>query len=123
MLQPDLLSFVQGSIRSVWELELLLLLRKQPERVFARDELVRELRATPALIGRCVEQLQSAGLLACEGAGCRYAPASPALQALCDELETAYRERPVALIAAIVSSPDERLKNFADAFRLKEKDE
>lgn len=124
MLEADLLSFVRSSIRSTWALELLLLLQRQPARSFSREELVRELRATPSLIATCLKQLQEAGLLACEGPDhCRFAPASPALEALCAQLDTVYRERPVTVINTIMTSPNDRLQNFADAFRFTKKDD
>ena len=124
MLEEDLLSFIRGSIRSTWALELLLLLRKQAPRAYAPEELVRELRATPLLIGGCIEQLQKTGLIACDQGGvCRYAPASPALDQLCGQLARVYEERPVTVINAIVASPNDRLKTFADAFRFTKKDE
>ncbi|MBC7768971.1 MAG: hypothetical protein H7124_09300 [Phycisphaerales bacterium] len=122
-MDADLLSFVRSAIRSTWALELLLLLRGRREHSFSVDEAVLELRATPTLISACVKQLQDAGLVACEEGLCRYAPASPALDKLCDQLEAAYRERPVTIINTIVASPNDRLKSFADAFRFTKKDE
>lgn len=87
------------------------------------EETARELRATNSLVSKVLPQLESAGLLASEEGRYRFAPASPALQELCGLLELEYRERPVAIVDAIVSTPNDRLKNFADAFRFKEKDE
>ena len=45
----------------------------------------------------------------------RYAPASPVLDGLVEALQTAYRERPVAVIN-IISKPDP-LQSLADAFK------
>jgi|GEM_PF-273352 len=123
VLDDDLLGFVRSAIRSTWALELLLLLRGQPGRTFGTDEAVLELRATRSLISTCAKQLQDAGLIVREGDTCRYAPASPTLDELCARLEAAYGERPVAVINAIVASPNDRLKSFADAFRFTKKDE
>lgn len=115
----DLLSFIREHIRSVWALELLLLLKRDPERRWTPDELVRELRASAPLVANNLEALQRAGLTACEEDGrCRYAPAAPVLDKLCNELEAAYRERPVALINVIASPPD-KLQSLADAFRIR----
>jgi hypothetical protein len=123
VLDADLLSFIRGSIRSTWALELLLLARKQ-QRLLQPQELVLELRATPLLIETCLQQLQAAGLIACEeNGGCRYAPASPALDQICEQLAAAYAERPVAVVNAIVRSPSDRLRDFADAFRFTKKEE
>lgn len=123
-LGDDLLAFIRGAIRSTWTLELLLLLRKHAPRTLTPAELVLELRATPTLIASCLQQLTKAGLIVCEeDDACCYAPASPALGQLCDRLAATYAERPVAVISAIVDSPNDRLKTFADAFRFTKKDE
>jgi len=124
VLDADLLSFIRSEIRSTWTLELLLLARKTPGRTFSQDELVRELRSTPALIGRGIRELQAAKLVDCgDGSQCRYAPETPDLAQMCDRLERAYAERPVAVINAIVQSPTERRQRFADAFRFTKKED
>jgi hypothetical protein len=123
MLDNELITFVRASIRSTWALETLILLRKHAPRSVASDELVRTLRATPTLVDTCLRQLQMAELVVAEGGGWRYAPAAPALDAFCAQLDQAYAERPVAIINAIVASPNDRLRNFSDAFRFPKKDD
>jgi len=115
---PDLQSFIRESVRSVWALELLLLLRRQPDRRWTSDDLVKELRASTSLVSENLAGFERAGLVACEDGACRFAPASPVLVQLCDELDQAYRERPVAVINVIASSKD-KLQTLADAFKLK----
>ncbi|MFZ2031549.1 MAG: hypothetical protein WAU68_14645 [Vitreimonas sp.] len=122
MLDEALLAFIKSSLRSVWALELLLLLRLQAPRAFTIEEAARELRATASLVANCLPQLESAGLIAGEDGAFKFSPASPALQELCALLDVAYRERPVAIIAAIMSSSDTKLQGLADAFRFKDKD-
>ena len=51
--------------------------------------------------------------------GVIYAPASDMLEDLSGRLEAAYRERPVAVVNAIVSSRGDALQSFANAFRFK----
>jgi len=124
VISDDLLSFIRASIRSTWALELLLLMRKQAPRASAPEELVLALRATPTLVGACLDQLQTAGLVVREETGLwRYAPAAPTLDQLTTELEAAYAEKPVTIINAIVATPSDRLKSFADAFRFPKKDD
>jgi hypothetical protein len=115
----DLLTFIREHIRSVWALELLLFLKRDPDKSWSAEELVREMRASTPLISTNLEALQRAGLTVCDEAGrCRYAPAAEVLDRLCNELEAAYRERPVALINVIASPPD-KLQSLADAFRIR----
>jgi hypothetical protein len=116
----EYLPLLRGPVRSTWALELLLLLRQRGTEGHSFDGLVRELRATPSLVRRCLEQLEAGGLIACDpGDRCRFAPASPVLAEMCAALEAAYRERPLAIINAITAAPDDRLRDFSNAFRLK----
>jgi predicted transcriptional regulator len=122
VLDPNLLAFVRNSIRSIWALEVLLLLRRKAPEALALDSIVTALRASHKLISRCLEQLGQAGLVSTEGGVSRFAPATPVLAALCDALEKASHERPIALRDAIASSPNDKLRNFSDAFRFKSPD-
>lgn len=118
-IHPDLHSFIRDHVRSVWALELLLLLRRQPDRVWTAEALLGELRASTAIVAAALGQFERGGLvLADDGGAYRYAPASDILRDLCDGLEEIYRERPVAVINAI-ASPAERLQGLADAFKFK----
>jgi hypothetical protein len=117
----DLFSFVSGAVRSVWGLELLLLLKREPERAWSADALVRELRASTTVVADSLSALETAGVVVHRADGYAYGPASALLDRLCGELERAYRERPVTVINAIVS-PNAKLQGFANAFRLREKE-
>lgn len=120
VLDDDLQEFIQGTLRSVWTLEVLLLLRRTRERDWSGDELVRELRASEVVVSENLGLLQAAGLVAPDAQGrWRYTPASPVFDALTRRLETVYREKPVSVVKAIVASPNEKLQTFADAFKLK----
>lgn len=123
MLDAELQGLIRSAIRSTWSLELLLRVRKEPARSFTRDELVLELRSTPALIERCMKDLQAARLLECGADTCRYAPATPELDTLCERLARASAERPIAVINTIMQSPNDRRQSFADAFRFTKKDD
>jgi hypothetical protein len=123
VLDPELLAFVRSSIPSIWTLELLLLLRRAAPGYLTREELVQHLRATPTLIERLLEQLVAARLVARNPAGAfRFECATLELDALCEALATAADQRPIALRDAIISMPSEKLRDFSDAFRFKDKD-
>lgn len=122
MIGSDLTAFIRGSVRSVWALELLLFLRQRPSQQWSEEALVRELRASSTLVKQGLATFEAVGLLSRNDDGrWAYAPASPVLDELCQSLERAYRERPVAVVNAIAASPDEKLQTFSDAFRFKGK--
>lgn len=123
MLDPQLLNFVRSSVTSIWALELLLLMRRAAPGGLTRDELVQHLRATPNLIDRLLDQLMAAQLVEKNGDAFRFHCAAPELEALCESLAVAAEERPIALRDAIIAMPREKLRDFSDAFRFKEKDE
>jgi hypothetical protein len=116
---PDLAAFVREHVRSVWAVELLLVLKRDPERTWPPAELVRELRASTSLVNDNLQRFERSGL-AIRDAGdvWRYAPASPLLAQLVDELEAAYRERPVSVINLIAAPPDP-VQGLADAFKFR----
>ena len=117
MLDDDLVTFIQGAIRSVWALEVLLLLRRERERTWTVATVARELRANERLVSDQLLALGAAGLVACDDT-CAYS-AAPGLDDLVGRLEAAWRERPGAVTRAIMAAPNEKLQIFADAFRFR----
>lgn len=114
---PELSAFAREHIRSVWAVELLLLLRRDPERCWAPDLLVAELRASTMLVRDNLAAFERSGLAVKDDDACwRYCPASPVLDDLASRLEAAYRERPVAIINLIAAPPDP-IQGLADAFK------
>lgn len=100
-IDSDIVGFVRKHIPSVWALELLLLLRRDPARRWSTPELVGELRASTSLVADNLQRFEASGLMVREGKHVRYAPSSPVLEALCVRLEAAYRRRPVRVINLI----------------------
>jgi hypothetical protein len=120
VIPEHVLQFVRRFIKSVWTLDLLVLMRRSRERAWTLEGLVRELRGNRTLVDEVLSSLVGAGLLVVEADGSyRYQPASPELEGIAAELERHYAERPVALIKEIVSAPNEKIQTFADAFRIK----
>lgn len=117
--QPELAAFVREHVRSVWAVELLLLLKRDPDRVWAAADLVRELRASTPLVNDNLQRFERGGLVVREeGDAWRYAPAILMLAQLADQLEAAYRERPVTIINLIARPPDP-VQGLADAFKFR----
>jgi hypothetical protein len=115
----DLAAFVREHIRSVWALELLLALKRDKQRGWPVDMLVRELRASTTVVNDNLQGFERTGLAVRDEADAyRYAPASPLLDELCGMLEEAYRKRPVAMIN-LIARPSDPLQSLANAFKFR----
>lgn len=120
MKEAEILEFVRSSIGSVWALEVLTLVRREPKRAWQFDELVRELRSSPAAIASASELLGRAGLIAnVDDHACRYEPTTPALDEIGELVQKIYATKPATVIGAIFESSDEKLRTFAAAFKFK----
>lgn len=116
----ETLDFIRSSFRSVWSLELLLLLKSDRERLWPHEELVARLRGSESVVRQGVDTLSSGGLILVEDDGAaRYAPASRDLERLVENAETLYSRKPDLVRRLIVLSGSDPLAAFADAFRLK----
>jgi DNA-binding IclR family transcriptional regulator len=117
----QILAFLRANIRSLWTLELLLLLARERGKAWLPSDLVREMRSSAVAVDEALRNLQRVGLVAADTDNrYRYAPASAELDALASGIAQAYARRPTAVVKAIVTAPDDKLRIFADAFRLKD---
>ena len=114
---PEVKTFVLDNVRSVWALELLLLLKRGRERVWTARELTRRFPTTVSLVDSVLEQFRLFGLVRRDAKGARYEPAADFLDELCGKLEVAYRERPAAVRSLIGKQPD-YVRSLAAAFRI-----
>ena len=114
----DALRFIGSSFRSVWALELLLVL-KADRRPWATDELVATMRASDLVVAKALEALEAAGLVAVHDGVAEYMPSSNEVAALVARAEDLYAKRPDAVRRAIVSASSNDATAFADAFRLR----
>ena len=115
-------AFLAEHIRSVVELEALLLLQRDPQRNWTAEELGKELRIDEQWAAMEIADLSQRGLVACiEGAStsCRYAPRTPEIEQAVQELARIYAERRVSVIQAIYAKPADPIQSFADAFRFR----
>jgi hypothetical protein len=114
----DLLQFVTSSFRSVWALELLLVLKRQ-QREWKRSELVTTMRASELVVNNALDSLLVAGLASLEGDCARYMPVNDEVADYVARTEKLYAARPDAVRRAIVSGAASGVTAFADAFRLR----
>jgi hypothetical protein len=119
VLPDELERFIRNRIRSVWALELLLLLAAEPDRAWSEDDANRALRGSAGLVRSTLGALVQAGLLAFEGEQYVYRPATPELRQRVEQLAEAHAARPLAVVQAILDAPNDRIRSFADAFRVR----
>ena len=117
-LSANVTRFIQSSFRSVWSLELLLLL-KRDRKDWSPDEIVGVLRASQLVVSQALESLVAAGLVTVGNQSeVRYAPVSADVEKLIEETEALYSKRPDAVRRLIVAASKPGLTAFADAFKL-----
>ncbi|HEY1933178.1 MAG TPA: hypothetical protein VGG99_14280 [Acetobacteraceae bacterium] len=120
MEEDDVLAFVQDTIRSVWTLELLVLMQQGADRAWPTAELVAALRANTRVVTEGLSALESVGLVRLDEAGMvRYRPASSALAETIRDVVDLYNRKPLAVVRTILTSPTDKIQTFADAFRFR----
>lgn len=113
--------FIKDYIRSLFQLEVLLLLHRHRDRDWSPEDIDRELKIGRELANTQLADLHSIGLLTMiNNPLCyRYRPATDELDAAVSKLATAYKERRVSVTSLIYSTPVDEVRIFAEAFRLR----
>jgi hypothetical protein len=119
VIQEDVLHFIQTSIRSIWDLEILLFLARKQATSWSVDSLVRELRASVLIVTEALVGLRAAGVVEEVRNAYRYRPTTPELDTVVQRLQQAYAEYPVAVTQVVFAAPNNKIQVFADAFRIK----
>jgi hypothetical protein len=122
-LPPTVRAFVAEHVGSVGELEVLLLLRAEPDREWTAHDAAARLHHVPDWVAACLEQLAVRGLAAARTAGShavyRLAPATAALERSVDAVAEAFRARRTSVISLIYAAPPGPAR-LADAFRFRD---
>lgn len=119
---PRARQFITERIDSVMQLEVLLLLAGQPGKVWTAPDLAQQLRIDPAWVESQLRAMAAGGLVTvAEGAPAqfRYEPRTPDLAATVQDVAQAYADRRVTVIGLIFAKPTEKIRSFADAFRIR----
>jgi hypothetical protein len=115
-------AFIAEHITSVAQLELLLLLRSRASDELDADEVARTLYTSPDMMAVQLAELEGHGLLVSRMDSTRvyrYQPRSAELKTTVSHLAEMYKERRVSVISAIYAGPVDRVRTFADAFKLR----
>lgn len=114
----DLSRFIISSFPSVWTLELLLLLKREP-RPWAREELIGVLRGSELVVSQALDSLVAGGLATITDEGAMYVPTSDSVADCVDKTQELYALKPDKVRRMIVTSSASGITAFADAFRLR----
>ena len=118
----DTLEFIRTFFKSVWALELLLLMRREGSRVWSVGELIHELRASELVVKGILPEFVAKGIVAETGGGMfQYHPAGAAIEQLINRVAAAYADNRIGVMDQIFSTPNENIVTFADAFRFKKR--
>ncbi|MEX2119010.1 MAG: hypothetical protein WD847_05305 [Pirellulales bacterium] len=119
-LPDEIRHFIAANVSSVAQLELLLLVRESPDKDWCPEQVSRALYTTADMMAGQLAELEGRGLLKSTQPGrYRYAPGTPELAAIVEEVAKLYKERRVSVISTIYAEPTEKVRTFADAFRLR----
>lgn len=121
-LPDDVRHFISENISSVAKLEVLLLLRAQRDKEWTAEGVAKELAMSPEVMETHLQELLARGLLTVADTtprSYRYGARTAELDRLANELATIYQARRVSVITHIYSEPVDKVRTFADAFRLR----
>jgi hypothetical protein len=120
-ISKDVKDFISKYIRSVFEVEVLLLLHRTTGKLWLAHEVGQELGIETGVANIQLMTLAEMDLLTeCPNQpDCFiYNPANEELAAVIDNLAVAYEKQRVAIFSLILKRPDNRMQRFAEAFRL-----
>jgi hypothetical protein len=124
-ISPDVRRFVAERIRSVAQLELLLILHRDPSVEWTAESAGREMRYPADWAAAQLAEFRQAGLAGSRGAErprYRYLP-SAGLGRVVDELAETFSRRRTTVTALIFSGAGRDVRCFSDAFRLRREEE
>jgi hypothetical protein len=118
---PRVRQLIIDHIDSVMQLEVLLLIAAQPQRAWSAKDLADLLRIDPAWVDSQLRAMAAGGLVAQQPdpAAFRFEPRSAELSQAVDELAKTYADRRVTVIGLIFAKPLDKIRSFADAFRIR----
>lgn len=125
MRQPipdDVRRFILASVPSIPFLEAMLLMRAEPGTGWDASAIARRLYIPVSRSEELIAQLADSGLAARSGATVRWHP-EPQLAGVVDQLAAIYTEDLVGVTELVHSRQERRAQQFADAFRLRKKEE
>jgi hypothetical protein len=117
MTEAEILTYARA-FKSIWTLEILLFLNLEHPRAVTAADLVRDMRASPSVVSQALQTLMAMGLVTEDAGSFSFSPASPILAEFVAGVRDLHAKRPMAVTQAIFG-PDDAVRQFADAFRIR----
>lgn len=120
-ISDDLKAFIKDKIQTVFRLEVLLLLHREPSTSFTPAEVALELGFERDVAQEQLRSLAALELLVHSNTNeprYRYQPANMATASMVDHLAITYSKRPVPILSLILAERTDRARVFTQAFRL-----
>ena len=122
-MRSDVIDFIVGSIDSVEQLEVLLLLRQNRSKKWTADQVNEIVRSSERSITNHLEKFGSLGLISNEaGTDLFVYSADPEQDQLLEKVAAFYRDRRAAVIEYIYSKPIREIQSFSAAFKFRRKE-
>lgn len=119
-LPEDVRYFLQTSIDSIEQLQVLLLLQAQPDRIWTTSEITFELRSVDSSIQNRLDKLYKRNILARHGdSEHKFLPTSTEMLNIIEKVVSENQLRPYQIIDAIYSSAEKSIQDFANAFKMR----
>ena len=115
----DVKEFISQHVHSLAQLEVLLILHREPSRSWTAEQVTSSLYLQRQMVEDLLADLVGRGFAAEDNATFSYKPAGEAVHGLIERLAQLYQERRVTVISEIFAKPADSARAFAEAFRLR----
>lgn len=117
-LSKEIQDFINSHIRSVGNLDVLFLLSSDPTKIWTAEDVSRELRTNSNYATSQLQELKRIGLIDTIGGGFS-SRKDPQILDIVYKTRNAYNLRRSSVINLIYDQPLEKIRDFAEAFKLK----
>jgi predicted transcriptional regulator len=116
----DVRQFLIGNIRSIEQLEILLLLRASADRPWTAREVYQRVLTNETSVQKSLEKLREQRLVQVEGESAYRFVSSVETHDVLEKLARLYKEKPARIIYALYGPEHSELDAFAQAFKLRQ---
>jgi predicted transcriptional regulator len=118
-ISSDVRQFLAKCIRSIEQLEILLLVRATPEQKWTVRELYQRVLTNETSILQSLERLREHGLVQQAGESTYQFVSSTDAQSVLEKLAGLYKEKPTRILQALYGSTQSEAEAFAQSFRIR----